>query len=511
MLYLYGRMTGMGISTKRAVLMFFLCILAAWVGRSYDSLNALGAAAIFLLGKNPFLLWNAGFLFSFFAVAGVVTVAMTYEKMLQSRKEKEEENRSRKKGRLERIRSTFVSTILVSMCIQLMTAPLTAYFYYEIPVYSVILNAFVLPFVGIVLETGIVGGVLGIFSIQLAKLILFPCQMLLTYYNLICKWNFCLPHAVWITGRPNLTYIVIYYGILFGLFYWSKKKKKIQYLFLEIFCLSLLLVYPKEYGFELDVLSVGQGDGTFFRTRDNVCCFVDGGSTDTSQVGTYRILPFLKAKGVGKISYWFISHTDEDHISGMKEVLESGYPIQNLVFSNQMEQDEVFLEIKELAEKQGTNLLFLAAGDCLHTKTADITCLFPDASYATEDKNALSMVLLYEDTGFRGIFTGDISATEEQYLLEQRGKVENVSFYKAAHHGSKYSNSGEWLEVLSPEISTISCGENNRYGHPGKEAIENMKKTGSALYDTRECGQIKIRSYAGEYVVEEFLEERLEL
>ncbi|MGN0351917.1 MAG: DNA internalization-related competence protein ComEC/Rec2 [Roseburia sp.] len=491
MLYFYGRMTGMGISTKRAVLMFFFCILAAWVGRSYDSLNALGAAAIFLLVKNPFLLWNAGFLLSFFAVAGVVVVALTYEKMWQKRKEKEKNGR-KKKGILERIRHTLGSTILVSMCIQLVTAPLTAYFYYEIPVYSVILNAFVLPFVGIVLGTGIVGGILGIFSMRLAKIILLPCQMLLTYYNLICKLNLHLPSAVWITGRPDFKYIVIYYGIILVFVWYSKKKKQIRFLFLEIFCLSLLLVYPKERGFELDVLSVGQGDGIFFRTGDNVCCFVDGGSTDTSQVGTYRILPFLEAKGVREISYWFISHTDEDHISGMKEVLKSGYPVQNLVFSNRMEQDEAFFEIKELAEEQGTKIVFLAAGDSLHTKTAEITCLFPDIDYTAEDKNALSMVLLYEDVGFRGIFTGDISAAEEQYLLEQNEVTEDVFFYKAAHHGSKYSNSSEWLECLSPAVAMISCGKNNRYGHPGEEAVSHMEEAGSKVFYTMESGQITL-------------------
>ena len=110
-------------------------------------------------------------------------------------------------------------------------------------------------------------------------------------------------------------------------------------------------------------------------------------------------------------------------------------------------------------------------------------------------------------TAFSGIFTGDISSAEEQYLVEHK-KVGSVTFYKAAHHGSRYSNSRDFLMALSPEITTISCGENNRYGHPGEEALCNIKESGSAVYETMECGRIRIRMENGKPVVEKFLEGR---
>jgi|MGYP000070861587 competence protein ComEC len=62
--------------------------------------------------------------------------------------------------------------------------------------------------------------------------------------------------------------------------------------------------------------------------------------------------------------------------------------------------------------------------------------------------------------------------------------------------------------ALSPEITTISCGENNRYGHPGEEALCNIKESGSAVYETMECGRIRIRMENGKPVVEKFLEGR---
>ena len=79
-------------------------------------------------------------------------------------------------------------------------------------------------------------------------------------------------------------------------------------------------------------------------------------------------------------------------------------------------------------------------------------------------------------------------------------------FYKAAHHGSNYSNSEAFLEALAPHVTGISCGKKNRYGHPGKDAVSHIKKSGSAIYDTRECGRIRLRWKHRELRMEKYLE-----
>ena len=65
--------------------------------------------------------------------------------------------------------------------------------------------------------------------------------------------------------------------------------------------------------------------------------------------------------------------------------------------------------------------------------------------------------------------------------------------YKAAHHGSKHSNSEELLACLRPDVSLISCSADNDYGHPGKEAVEHMEQCGSTVYYTMHSGQIRVR------------------
>ena len=130
-------------------------------------------------------------------------------------------------------------------------------------------------------------------------------------------------------------------------------------------------------------------------------------------------------------------------------------------------------------------------GDMVRSGDASIQCIFPKKDYPVDDINARSMVLLFQEKKFRAILVGDITSVEETWLLENT-RISNITWYKAAHHGSKYSNSRAWLKRLSPQIATISYGENNWYGHPNKEAITNMEKSGSEIFKTGKLGQIRI-------------------
>ncbi len=71
--------------------------------------------------------------------------------------------------------------------------------------------------------------------------------------------------------------------------------------------------------------------------------------------------------------------------------------------------------------------------------------------------------------------------------------VQKIDFYKAAHHGSRYSNSTGFLETLAPEIALVSCSRTNRYGHPSKEAVGHMQQAGSQVYYTMESGRLCVK------------------
>ena len=500
----YGCMTGFRPSSARAILMFLLMLSAQAVGRTYDSLSALSLAAFLLLWENPFLLSYAGFLFSFTAVIGVVLVGNIIVKTFDEKKE-------------HKIWKTFYT----SFSIQLMTLPLTAYFYYEIPVYGILVNFLILPLVSVLLSVGIVGGAVGLVSLEMAKWVLVPCQWILLFYQELSAFVQKLPQSGLITGQLELSRMICYYVLLFVvLFAIAKAKKQRFFGAIGTVLLIYVLTLPQKE-FELDVLDVGQGDGIYLRTESGQHLFFDGGSSDVSQVGIYRILPFLKCKGVREIDYWFVSHADKDHISGLQELLEAGYPIETLVFAESIPVDEAYEELLELAAGNQTEVVRMGYQDTLHMGDATLTCVFPYEGFISDDKNAASLVLLYEEAGFSGLLTGDIGEKEEKWIAtewekKRRNTAEEVSsenqqtaieldFYKVAHHGSKYSNSEELLAVLQPEFAVVSCGENNRYGHPHAETLERLEKVGCEIWRTEESGQVMLKMHGDEIEIIKYI------
>ena len=107
---------------------------------------------------------------------------------------------------------------------------------------------------------------------------------------------------------------------------------------------------------------------------------------------------------------------------------------------------------------------------------------------------------------FSALFTGDIGTNQEE-LLRQRGLLEEIDVLKAAHHGSKNSSCESFLQDTSPELTIISCGKDNLYGHPHAETLERLESARSDVRLTWEQGQITVTDAGGEYIAEYFSEE----
>ena len=514
----YAIMPGNGVSTFRAVGMLCIYLIADILGQNYDMLSALGAMILVLLWKNPFLIGYSGFVFSVAAVLGVGAgqeVILKYAKVYAG-KQKEEtqaENVLKQKWKEQR------EGLWISLSIQLFTLPLVAYHYYEIPVYAMILNLFVLALVKYLMELGVLGAVSGLLSCGIAKWIFVPCGWILWGYEKLCRLFVGFPGAQYITGKPDMWQMIIYYTglavILFMLYrkvqlaegICKRKKQRLTgaaYIFVPLAMLFLVLIWPQKKSFEIDFLDVGQGDGIYLCTGDGVATFVDGGSTDVKNVGQYRILPFLKAKGVRKISCWFVSHTDADHISGLEEVLASGYPVERLLFAEAVKGKEKTKSLAKLAEKAGTVVQYMEADETLYSKNAAIRCLYPQAMVQSEDINEQCLVFCYEEGDVKALFAGDISSEIEKKILERK-RIEHVQIYKANHHGSRFSNGEEWMQVLHPQITVASAGKNNRYGHPSVEACDRIRASGSTFYCTTEYGRIRVRIVDGKLVCDGYV------
>lgn len=470
----YGIFTGNGASAVRAVIMFSMAVGAVITGRTYDLLSALALSVLLLLLDNPKWLTDSGFLLSLGAVIGL----SIFYPQLKSKKEK-------------KLGNTFAGSIAVL----LVTLPIQMHAFYEIPLFGIFVNLFVLPTIGMVLMSGIAGCVFAFLSLFLGKILVLPAVMILSFYLKIGEVIQSFPQATYITGNVSIYRAVCYYGVLAVWWLLKKKYEKIPRMGLILAVFILLFPIPKNQT-RITFLDVGQGDCAVICQKEEVYV-IDGGSSDVSKVGTYRILPFLKYNGIRKIDGIFLSHPDDDHMNGIEELLETvakketSLKIKTVYLSKNKEKEEKINEIAQLAKTAGCEVRYIKKGAQLKQKAFQIECLSPENE--TGDSNENSQVLLFKTTDLSVLFTGDMEQKGEDLVTEELNeRQEQIDILKVPHHGSKNSAKEAFLEVVNAQIGIISCGEDNSYGHPHKELLERLKKNQMSWYVTTERGAITV-------------------
>ena len=259
LLLIYGVMVGMSVSASRAIGMYLLQMLGIFVGRTYDMLTGLGLMALLLVIQEPERLFDVSFLMSFGAVLGICiltpvlsgdsremdadaelegkeisvwpvwlrTVADILGDSAYARNKYREGWRKVAYEGIQRMVSAVKGGFAASVGVILFTLPVQLWFFYEIPVYSVLLNLLVLPFMSVVVAGGILSLIPGLGLVGTVD-----C-LILWWYEWICVRFAKLPGAIWCVGRPEVWQIVCYYvGILllvFGREYVEAWKKRGTY------------------------------------------------------------------------------------------------------------------------------------------------------------------------------------------------------------------------------------------------------------------------------------------
>ena len=529
---MYGFITGGSVSSIRAIGMFLIYLLAQVAGESYDMLTAMAVMADFLLLGNPLFLKNGSFIFSFGAVLCIFYFVLplnnVYTNYRTALKKAQKPEDKFFKNRISPWRWLFQYTLqsmLFSFGMFVAMLPLVTQLYYQTPLYSTFLNILILPLMPIVLGVGIIGGLLGTVFMPLGKLVLFPCHLIIYFYEMLSVFAKKLPYSTVVVGRHSSIAFVLYYLALIcfingvGRFFdfrnsggrSSEKLVRIyrKTILLDTFLMILiaaLWLAPRNGSFEIDFLDVGQGDGIYINSGEGQRFFIDGGSSSADKLGQYTLQPFLKYKGAGSIDYWFLSHMDLDHVSGVLELLEQGYRIKNIVLSSEIPEGETLDELLSLASRNGTNIVYMKQGDICSTKHLSFTCVYPYQGMVSEDVNDLSLCLLMEykkngdlfdlitgrgSPAFSAFLGGDIATAQEQAIAASN-LVGHIDLLKVSHHGSRFSSDSAFLEALSPDIAVISCSKTNRYGHPSDEAILRIESAGSHIYYTMNSGRVRV-------------------
>jgi len=492
---LYGMMTGLSGATLRAVIMLLVMMGAEITGRRYDMLSAIAVALLVMLIRNPYQMFQAGFLLSFGAVLGITWLVPVWDRYFEKS-------------------PRWLSGITVSISVQIVTLPVMLWFFYEIPVWGMFLNVIVVPLMSILLACLIFCGLAGAFSLAAGRLFAIPPACIFKLYKLLCVGSESLPFHTFSMGRPPVWFVVMYYIVL-GIFLLDQYReqtavfrKKLGVLCYVAAFILLFAVQRIPGNLKICMMDVGQGDGFYIRTPDYKHILMDGGSSTKEKLGKYVLDNTVRYFGAAKLDYAFVSHSDKDHYSGILELLQNGsIQIEYLVLPALSNPDEAYRQLEQKAKECQTEVIYMKAGDCLQLGAVSLQCLSPEyGDYA--DKNAASLVILLTYEDFDMLFTGDIDIGAEEQLLKQKllGQY-NIEVLKVAHHGSATSSSEGFLKTVAPKTALISVAEKNGYGHPAKEVLRRLLQYADKIYLTKDCGAVTIDTNGRWYRLETCLPE----
>ena len=493
-MYFYGTMTGMGISMRRAYIMFGMHLFAKLIGRTYDLLTAVTVAAIVALVWQPMYIQNSGFLFSFGAVCGIGIFLPAVEINLLGH------------SRLEKM-------VLSGVAISISTLPVYLYFYYEFPPYSVLLNLIVIPCMTFVLVGGLITLGAAACFLPLGMTAAYPVHLLLVFYEKCCNICLRLPDNKWVVGCPKPWQIAVFLGILLGLAAWNHRLSKFCF-WQGVLCALLILTIRLPQGLQITMVDVGQGDCIYLTEDSGVHILIDGGSSDKSDVADYQMVPYLKYEGVSFLDAVVVTHPDSDHISGICAMLEeadvSGISIGTLYLPDVGEtgRNEEYHELVRLAQDADVPVRYLSVGDSLRCGEVMLTCIHPEEGWEENEPNVYSTVLYLQYRRFTALFTGDLEGEGENLVQERLSDIlppEGVTLLKVAHHGSRNSTGEAFLQTVNPQIALISSGRNNRYGHPHEELLRRLENSGCLIYRTQESGAVTVCVKRGRVRVEGYM------
>lgn len=539
----YCLMTGSSYSAIRAGVMFLLWLGAQVTGRTFDRLTALGAAAILILIRQPLALTDAGFLLSFGCILSLALLEPVFSDIWNPR-----HALSRRLSGALALQAGVLPCVLWFYC---QTTP------YGILVGLIVLPSMslVMFFGTIGILAGLLIP-LGSFFLTSARLAGGPCGYLLDLFRLLCRLAQRLPGDVLITGRPPVWKMVLYYVCLLSFCLiirlpdrktFLKNRKKIRVLHAGLLLsLFLLMLIQRKPAFRFTCLDVGQGSCALVE-QDGLTMLFDCGSSSVKDVWRRRVEPALKFYGISHIDLLFLSHADGDHISGAQELLSGmhgmlpgaacfrrmppegissaqtgdltlvqrfsaaqagGIRIERIL----LPQTDVtpdgpgMTEVIAAARRFNIPVSTVSEGAEFQHGQLHLRVLSPSPGRMTGSDNEDCIVLSLSWKNIRILFTGDLEKEGEEKFTRAyqdaalfsppRGHSETNSrtILLAGHHGSRNATSEGFLSLVRPDLVLISCGRNNRYGHPAAAMLKRLEDRGLPCFRTDQSGAFCLTS-----------------
>lgn len=252
----------------------------------------------------------------------------------------------------------------------------------------------------------------------------------------------------------------------------------------------------QEQPLQVYYLDVGQGDSQLIRIPGETGYFnmlIDTGEYQYAD----GLTDYLKDLGVERIDALVCSHPHTDHMGCMARIVQRfdiGAIYMPLLPEDRAPTTAAYEKLLDAVLDKGLTINQLHEDAIIESPAgSQFQVMAPriDADWDGANNYSAVIRLVYGESSF--LFTGDAEEDSEEVILED-GYMLRSDVLKCGHHGSSSSTSDRFLEAVDPLYAVISCGEDNRYGHPHHEIIEKLDAAKIITYRTDEEGTILAES-----------------
>ncbi len=478
-LLVFMAITNFTPSVTRACIMAILTLFSSIIYRKSDVYTNISVAALITLIFNPYSLLDLGFQLSYGGTIGIII----FIKRIQEKKSN------------SKVINYIKQMALVSIYANIIIIPIMMYHFNTVSFTFIISNIMASPILGIIVITGFLFIIASITVKPLTRLIAIFIKPILSILIKISQICSKLPFSNILVVTPYMFNVISYYAIIL---YCIKSKKnnkcKIIICLLIVLILINFIIYIFPQKLRIFFIDVGQGDSTLIITPDKKTVLIDGGGSDSFDVGKKVLLPYLLDRRILKIDYVLISHFDTDHCGGILTIMEK-VKVKNIIISEQAEHSENYERFKKLMIHKKIRLIEVKKGDKIKIERySEFKILFPTSRLLSENPlNNNSIVAQFNYNNFKMLFTGDIEKLAEQQILKAEKAEIRADILKVAHHGSKTSSIPEFIKAVKPKIALIGVGKNNTFGHPNQQTIKNLENIKCRIYRTDLQGEIIIK------------------
>ena len=438
------------IGAPSSALRSYLFLLIASLNRGkikYQRLDILSITALISLLLNPYRLFETGFILSYI-VSFILIFSSDFIKT----------------------KNSLLNKYLLFILIFLSTLPFTSSISGNISILGLLLSPILSLVIGyIILPLSYVLALVPILDYILKYIFIF----INNYVTNLSSMSLLIPIMSF-----NIYMKIIYYMALIFLYhsFLNKSNLIISLLYYSIYLISILSINYINPLYQITFLDVGQGDSCFIRCPNN---------KGNMLIDCYNAYDYLKDMAIDRLDYLVITHSDQDHIGDYLEIIDN-IEVRTILYPKyDTRASELLSQYSNSIEVDYTYSFYLS--------NLYIDILGPINSYS--ECNSCSIVLKFEINGYKFLFTGDATEEEELDIVNMYGEYIDSDILKVGHHGSTTSSSEIFLEKVTPIISIISVGLNNKYNLPNEEVIKRLNKY-SSIYLTYKTGNVIISVFS---------------